>query len=297
MTESDILKAILPTFHGTADTIVGPGDDCAVLKFGDKYLLAAADGVISSVHYLPETPPEKIAAKLLKRNLSDIAAMGGVPRWALNTLAVRGRSDEWLQRFFAGLEECAVYYNLAIAGGDLAELPFEGEAVSLTILGEVEIDKVCLRKNARPGDVIMVTGSLGDTFESDHHLDFLPRLAEGRFLGTCQWTNCMMDISDGLAADLPKLLAASGCGAQIELDKLPCRNNCSWQKALSDGEDYELLFTVRADLVEQLCKLWPFKTALHSIGLITDKTGNIEYTMHGRPAGDGGVRAYEHFRT
>ncbi len=296
MTESALIDQLQKIFSTHRDTVAGPGDDCAVLSFGHKYLLAAVDQVISNVHYLPGTPPEKIAGKLLKRNLSDIAAMGGIPRWALTAMAVKGCSDPFFERFFIGLEKCARTYNVDIAGGDLAELESPGECLSLTILGEVDPAAVCLRKNARPGELIMVTGELGDTFESNHHLDFTPRLEEGQFLAQHGFTCCMMDISDGLAADLPKLLAASGCGAEIELEKLPCRNNCTIQHAAGDGEDYELLFTVKPERLDDLLKVWPFTVPLSAIGTVNEKESTLIYTLNGRVVPEFGVTAYEHFK-
>lgn len=295
MNESELLQIILPAFHADKTVAVGVGDDCALLQFGNKYLLAAADQVIGNIHYVPDTPPEAVAAKLLKRNLSDIAAMGGIARYALCTLAVAGRCDEWLQRFFKGLEECAEFYQISIVGGDLANLPVNGECAALTILGEVEPDKVCLRKNARPGDAIMVTGELGDTFFSGHHLDFVPRLGEGRFLAENGFSCCMMDISDGLAADLPKLLAASQVNCDIYLDRLPCRNHCPAINALSDGEDYELLFTLPQEKVELLQQKWHFDTPLTQIGRISDGDGRISYWDAGKIIQLNGVTGYEHF--
>lgn len=297
MNESTLINQLKQIFScRSRDTVVGPGDDCAVLEFGGKYLLAAADQVIKNVHYLPDTPPEQIATKLLKRNISDIAAMGGIPRWALLTMAVNGRSEEWFQRFFAGLEDCARSYGVDIAGGDLGSLPEDGDCLSLTILGEVDRNSLCLRKNAHPGDFIVVTGQLGNTFNSGHHLEFEPRLAEGRFLAENAFTGCMMDISDGLAADLPKLLAESGCGAEIQLEKIPCRNNCTWQQALSDGEDYELLFTAAADKCARLMECWPFAVPLSVIGIVNDKKSTLIYTENGRNVPEVGVGGYEHFK-
>lgn len=293
MNETALLQKILPLFRRDENMLVPPGDDCALLKFGDRCLLAAADQVISNVHYYENTAPERVAAKLLKRNLSDIAAMGGIPRWALLTLAVNGRSDEWMQRFFAGLEACAQQYNVTVAGGDLASLPTRLDCAALTILGEVEPDKVCLRQNARPGELIAVTGALGDTLRTGHHLDFEPRLAEGRFLAQNNFSCCMMDLSDGMAADLPKLLNASGCGAEIELDKLPCRNHCDPRQALSDGEDYELLFTIPPDKYQELQKKWPFATTLTAVGRVTD-TRTVKYTTAGKVVPDLEINGYEH---
>ena len=175
-------------------------------------------------------------------------------------------------------------------------MPTSGTVATLTILGEVELEKVCLRSNARPGELIFVTGQLGDTLYSQHHLEFEPRLAEGRFLSENAFSCCMMDISDGLAADLPRLLERSSCGAHIQLDKLPCRNNCSWQSAIADGEDYELLFTTSADRAGKLLEVWPFDTPLSCIGQITADAGTVRYYQDAEEITLNGVNGYEHFR-
>ena len=138
--ELKILAALLPELKPDASVPVGPGDDCAVLKFpgaSGVELLAAADQVARNIHYTSDTPPELAGAKLLKRNLSDIAAMGGTPRWALLTVAAGGRDAEWVLRFCRGVAACAGEYGVALTGGDLAGLSADTEVAALTILGEV----------------------------------------------------------------------------------------------------------------------------------------------------------------
>lgn len=300
MSEDSILRKVLPALRRDEAMVVGPGDDCAVLEFGGKWLLAAVDQVASEVHYHGgATPPEAIAAKLLKRNLSDIAAMGGIPRWALLALAATPREDGWFERFFAGLEAAAREFGVTIAGGDLGGLPgaIPAEYGALTILGEVEPEKLCRRDRARVGEVLMVTGELGNTLATGHHLDFTPRLAEGRFLAGA-WTHCMMDLSDGLGQDLRRLGLASELGFEVDLDRLPCRAGADAHGALADGEDYELVFTVASEKAAGLAANWPFAAKLSAIGrAVAAPPGKLIWMNAGAVAPEEEIHGYEHFRT
>lgn len=254
--ELDILRAFLPTLP-TADSVpLGPGDDCAAIEIGDgALLLAAVDQLIGDVHYYREsTAPKAAGAKLLKRNLSDIAAMGGVPRWALLTLASEGRDAEWLLRFCRGVAETAACYDVNLCGGDIASLPqnCRTEVTTLTILGTVHAGKMLRRSGASVGDYLYVTGALGNSLASGHHLTFTPRLAEGRFLASSHLATAMMDISDGLLLDAARLAESSGVMLEIDPERLPLRDGADTAMALSDGEDYELLFTVPAAFAVEL---------------------------------------------
>jgi len=268
MDETRLLKIILPQLAQRSDVAVGPGDDAAVLKFGNDLLLAAVDQVVGNVHFFQDTTsPEAAGAKLLKRNLSDIAAMGGEPLWALTAIAAKNIDSDYLIRFNLGIAECAKTYNTAIVGGDLSSLANPGLAASLTILGRVTPEKLCLRSNAKAGEKLFVTGCLGDSLSSNHHLNFIPRLAEAQFLaGT--YTKCMMDISDGVGLDALRLAEASKVRILLNTKHLPPRNQASIKAMLTDGEDYELLFTVAPNLVKQLQQNWPFATKLTCIGEI-----------------------------
>ena len=299
MGEDAILHKVLAGLHQTPDMILGPGDDCAVLQFGTRWLLAAADQVVSEVHYrADDTAPEEIAAKVLKRNLSDIAAMGGVPRWALLTLAATPREEEWLERFFAGLEETARRYQVAVAGGDLGSIPGRErrEYASLTILGEVEPERLCRRDAARPGEVLMVTGELGNSFSSRHHLTFEPRLEEARFLADGR-TKCMMDLSDGLGQDLRRLGRASQVAFALDGAALPCRAGADVRGAMCDGEDYELVFTVAPERVNALLREWPFATRLSKVGQVTEGVpGSWTLDWRGGKVTEKEIHGYEHFQ-
>ena len=152
--ELKILAGLLPELEQAPSVSVGPGDDCAVLKFpgSGMELLAATDQLARDVHYTADTPPRVAGAKLMKRNLSDIAAMGGTPLWALLAVAASGRSPEWVLEFCRGVSECAGEYGVSLAGGDLASLKADTEVCSLTILGEVPAGTAVLRSGARAGE-------------------------------------------------------------------------------------------------------------------------------------------------
>lgn len=278
MNELKILNRLLPTLTQTPDVVTGPGDDCAVLKAsGEFLLLAAVDQVIGGVHYYSGiTSPAAAGAKLMKRNLSDIAAMGGTPKWALLALAVNGRSEEWLLEFCRGAHEAGAAFGVPVVGGDLAELENKGEAGSLTILGEIAASEVILRSGARPGDRLYVTGEFGNSLTSGHHLNFTPRLREGRLLARKHFATAMLDVSDGLLLDAVRLACASQVDLVMNPGKVPLRAGAVRETAFSDGEDYELLFTVPQDRCGELERDWPSDFApLHCIGTAEQGNGEV----------------------
>lgn len=262
----------------------GIGDDCAVLdlhKEGEKLYLYAVDQVIENRHYLPETPPEMVAKKLLKRNISDIAAMGGTPLFALVTIAADPLEEEFLLSFYKGLKEEAEKYHIQIAGGDTARLPYpsplpEGKnscVATLSIFGEVKREKLSLRSNGKKGDLLYATGTFGNSFASHHHLTFTPRLAEGDFLAG-SYTNCMMDVSDGLEKDAQRLADSSGLALHLFPEKIPLREGASTNSAREEGEDYELIFTVSPEKEPQLLADWPFPIPITCIGRFEEKSSS-----------------------
>jgi len=217
------------------------GDDCAVLPcepWGD--LLVTVDSVIDGVHaHWTEHGPAAFGYKAIARGLSDIAAMGGEPLWAVLAATLpAGTPARDAKALFEGAERA----GCSLVGGDTAigSVP----AVTATVLGRVEHGRAILRSGARIDDRIVVSGPLGGSYESGHHLRFVARVAEARALtGQCE-VGAMIDISDGLAVDLHHLLEASGVGARLDADRIPLRTG-SLREALSDGEDYELLACVR----------------------------------------------------
>lgn len=270
MNEESFVRKLSVLFPQSPDVTVGPGDDCAVLDQGlPDLLLAAVDQVISGVHYSRETVPEAIAGKLIKRNISDIAAMGGMPTHALLSLAVNPMDEAWLLAFHQGIAQQAAAYRISIIGGDMAKLFTAGQALSLTILGKVERGKLCLRSQAAEGDLLYATGCFGNSFLSHHHLNFIPRLPEARFLAG-DFTCAMQDVSDGLVKDAARMAEASGLALKMEPDRIPLRKGATLESALTEGEDYELLFALPERLRTRLERAWPFSdTPLTCIGRFT----------------------------
>ena len=245
--ELKLLKAFMPMLPLNGEVIAGAGDDCAVLKWNHEYdLLVTVDQLIENVHFLPSTAPERAGAKLVKRNMSDIAAMGGEPLWAVMTLAAENKSQQYLERFMKGVSEECSKYGTALCGGDISSLKSEGLLTTLTLAGRVPRGQAVMRSTARPGDTLYVTGEVGNSFLSEHHLDFTPRLDLAAFLRRS--ATAALDISDGLLLDARRLAESSKTDIRVDIEKIPLRQGAKLPEALSDGEDYELLFCGREGL-------------------------------------------------
>ena len=252
--------------------LVGPGDDCAVVgrRSDALWTLLKTDCVIEGVHFTGDTDFARVGWKALARNVSDIAAMGGEPQHALITVALPSELDvAKADALYAGLRQCARKFRVSIAGGETARSP--GPVfVSVALTGKVERGRCVTRSGGKPGDVLFVTGRLGGSF-AGKHLDFTPRLREARWLTEHFRLHAMMDLSDGLGADLPRLAKASGSG--FELGELPCTPGSSREDALSDGEDFELLFAVHPKEAARIEKAWPFRNLpLTRVGILTANT-------------------------
>jgi thiamine-monophosphate kinase len=231
-------------------------------------LLLATDQLIANVHYEEKsTSPADIAAKLLKRNLSDIAAMGGTPKHALLAMALAGtgKKRQWIEEFFRSLASVAERYGVEIAGGDVAADPDGNDVFSLTITGMADKDKVATRSAAEPGDALVATGTFGRSYPTGHHISFEPRLREAAFLAD-GFAKAMIDVSDGLLIDAGRMARASGLELEIDPDSVPRRDGASTEEALGDGEDYEILAAVPKSRLRELLDEWPFDTPLTPIG-------------------------------
>ena len=227
----------------------GIGDDCAVVPAGRSAQLITVDPVIYGEHFDDKVTATAAGAKLFKRNLSDIAAMGGIPRAAVVALAIDSRTRiTWLRGFYQGLAKISAQYGVPVVGGDVAHHK-GGIVATLTLVGETSPTRFLTREGARPGDFIFVTGQLGGSLASGHHHKFNPRLAQGVWLAARPEVRSMMDLSDGIAKDLLALCPKNAVPALIE-EEIPRRKGCDTRAALCDGEDYELLFSVdhNADL-------------------------------------------------
>jgi thiamine-monophosphate kinase len=294
----------------------GMGDDCAVIETGDiNPLLATTDGVVFGRHFDVSAPPAAVGAKLLKRNLSDIAAMGGKPGPALiNLFLAPNLSTAWLEQFYGGLAQSCLHYGVRIVGGDLVQAPDGVFAAHLTLLGSPG-KHLLKRTGAHLGDALYVTGELGGSILG-HHLDFTPRLAEGHWLARQRGVRCLIDLTDGLAKDLPEILPA-GADASLDLAALPIsvaarklaakrHDRSALVHALTDGEDYELLFSLDASVSPgPFAAHWreKFPTPLTRLGLIAPALDTA--TGHDRQLRDAatgalllpaGTHGYEHLR-
>ena len=253
------LLACLPaSVRGGGEVIAGAGDDCAVVRFPDdgSLQLLKTDGGIDGAHYPPDAPPERVGWNALGRPLSDIAAMGGRPRHALITLALPGSATlAYARGIYTGLGRAAERFGVRIVGGETARSPAVA-FISVALTGVVGPTHTVIRSGGKPGHLVYVTGRLGGSFASGKHLDFVPRLQEARWLVARFPVSAMMDLSDGLSRDLPRLAAASGTGYQVDVKKLPVTPGCGIAQALGDGEDYELLFNVEPPVGAPLEREW-----------------------------------------
>lgn len=266
--EDGLLRRLTRRWRYGLTVCTGVGDDCAVLKGGreDHFLLFKTDSVVEGIHFPPGTPWSLVGRKALARALSDVAAMGGRPLHALIALALPPSvAPTSVQEIYRGIERLARRFSVELVGGELTRC---GQVVlTIALLGETAGHPPLLRSGARPGEGIYVTGSLGGSLNSGRHLLFPPRLAEAEWLAKGRWATSLMDISDGLASDLPRLARASRVAFALDESRVPRRRGRSLQQALCDGEDYELLFTVAPDRESRLGEEWPFPIRLSRIGV------------------------------
>ena len=305
MNEFELIHRLTGALPTNESVVVGPGDDCAVLEVGaqDRLLLFKTDAVVEGIHFRNETPPEKIGHKALARCLSDIAAMAGTPTAALVTVGLpRDFDAAFVEAIYTGMNALARRHNVAIVGGETTTNP-ERVLLSVAMIGFAPRGKVLLRSGAKAGDAIFVTGELGGSL-AGKHLDFEPRLIEARWLAENFPVHALMDISDGLAGDLRHLLKASGVGAELLKGAIPISRAAklaakagdsakpAFVAALTDGEDFELLFTVASKDAVPLLDAWKQqfpKLRLSCLGrihagngiTIRDKTGVRPLTAHG----------------
>lgn len=269
--ENAIVHRLLSHIPVNDTLIIGPGDDCAVVARNNEWdTLLKTDVVVENLHFTPDTAPERIGRKALARAVSDIAAMGGIPEHALITvLCHHSRPVELLEGIYRGLNELASRFGISLAGGETSGLPVDGLVINVCLTGRVERNQAVLRSGGAPGDLLFVSGVLGGSFPSEWHLDFEPRveLARGLLKAGIR-PSAMMDLSDGLGSDLPRLAAASGCGFEIDWQALPCRPGFSPADAVSHGEDYELLLSLSPGHAQTLATT-AFANDLRCIGHFT----------------------------
>ena len=301
------------------DVIIGIGDDAAVTRIPQgQALVTTTDTLISGVHFLADTAPHAIAQKAMAVNLSDLAAMGAEPAWISLSLSLPEVDESWLESFSEGLREHAIYYSVQLIGGDTVQGPL---AITITAQGFVPFEQALTRSQAKPGDSVYVTGTLGDAglglqiaqnkcvlddqLNKDYLLNRLnyptPRLLVGTSIRRI--ASACIDVSDGLVSDIKHILKASQCGATIHVDKLPMSqalkesvsSTQAIDYALSAGDDYELLFTVSEEQKGHL------ETTLASanvhatyIGQLNGCVGKLELRQADKPY-EYNLKGYEHF--
>lgn len=300
------------------DVLLGIGDDCAITQVPEgQALVVTTDTLVSGVHFLPETPAAAVAHKALAVNLSDLAAMGAEPAWISLSLSIPEVDQEWLQAFSSSLHELTEYYSIQLIGGDTVQGPL---AITITAQGFVPKEQALTRSNAKPGDLVYVTGSLGDAgagldiargslTTSNMCEDFLvnrhhyptPRLLAGTALRRI--ANACIDLSDGLVTDLSHVLQKSSCGAVIQVEKLPLSvamqeavsSEEAFRYALCAGDDYELLFTVSEEQKGNLdIALANFNVSATCIGQLNGMPGKLELRLEDAPY-DLHSKGFEHF--
>lgn len=312
----ETLRRLLKGTHG--DLVCGVGDDAAVFRDKAGSLWAyTADALVEGVHFLPaRTPWYSLGFKALAVNLSDLAAMGGEgPSYALVVLGLRGDEEvSWLEEVYHGLADCAERFFCRLAGGDVVRSP-ERTFLSVSLVGALGGDAFLTRSGARPGQVVLVTGTLGDSRlglerllrggeQDDHcvrrHLFPEPRLREG-VTALRRGATAAIDVSDGLLRDVGHICEESGVGAEILLERVPISDPARrlalelkvdpLRAALAGGEDYELVLTADPGVADALVEELPATV----IGRVTEGVGVTLVDARGRPV-DAPETGYEHFR-
>lgn len=301
------------------------GDDCALVSLPDNTQLAiTTDTMVENTHFLPSISPEDLAYKALATNFSDLAAMGALPKWVSLALTLPEVNESWLATFSQSFMETLEDYQVSLIGGDTTKGPL---SVTITAQGWVEKGSALCRHQAKAGDLIYVSGALGDSAAGLRHLlsgksaanfdeEFLiqrhlrptPRVSLGRALSIHHLANAAIDLSDGLISDLGHILKCSQCSAEIELSDLPLSSSLlsrydrtqAEQLALSGGEDYELCFTIPQEkqlLLDRILK--DFDVPYTCIGRITEaKCGefSLYFLRNGQPIDFSPKSGFDHFK-
>lgn len=302
--------------------LTGIGDDAAVIPQKDgTALLVTTDALVEGVHFIKDQiPPKELGYKAVAINVSDIAAMGGLPESAFLTLALPKETDsKWVKEVMKGFKEALAKWNIPLLGGDTVGSK-KGVFLSVTLLGFAPSDQIKWRKGAQNGDVLFVTGFLGDSgaglkalkkgLKADRlikaHFHPNPSPCEGRWLAASTDVHALMDISDGLDADLDKMLKASSCGAKIDVEELPLSKELLKFSsahdldptilALTGGEDYCLLGAMAKEAFEDVSAQFAeeFGRELHKIGTVK-KGALISYFAKGKAFKPSMIR-FDHFR-
>lgn len=272
--EDALIARLIVLVPRDSDPFAGPGDDCAVIDPGPAHemlQLLKTDALVGGVHFLPDASARQVGWKAAARVVSDFAAMGGKPERFLITVALPPETEvAWVEDLYRGIGECLKSFDALLAGGETSSVPTgSSPVISIAATGTVRREQVTLRSTGKPGHALLVTGVLGGSLQGKH-LDFTPRTIESNWLVSEYKPAAMMDLSDGLAKDLPRLSEASGCGFELDEAALPLAPGCSIAQALGDGEDFELLIAMEPERVPDLLTAW------------SDAFPNLRLTVIGR---------------
>lgn len=318
LSERELISAIKKDFSKRHPNLfLGIGDDAAVIRVGRRYFIFTKDLLVEDYHFITSVyPPYFLGRKSLNINMSDMAAMGGKPKYALLGLALpEAVGTSWIEEYFSGFKSAAEEGGVALIGGDLSQA--KKIMISVTLIGEGK--NIIKRRGAKPGDELYVSGTLGDAKQGllllkkgyklglDKRVDPLlkafldpaPQVSIGIELSRYRIASAMIDVSDGLSVDLFHLCEESGCGAEIRLERLPLspelrfRQRMAFDFALHGGEDYQILFSVPPEKIDFLSKLQK-KYKITSIGRIIEKKGMYLIDQKGerKPLT---IKGYQHF--
>ncbi len=280
--EDRLLGRLLPDLPLAKVVVHGPGDDCAVVETRDRrnFFVLKTDCVVAGVHFLATAKAGDVGWKAMMRPLSDFAATSAVPQFALITLIAPEQAKvEWMEELYRGLRRAAKRFKVSIVGGETSSTSGP-VAISVSVVGFVERGRCVSRRGGNVGDDLFVTGRLGGATKQKH-LQFVPRIAESRWLTKNFSIHAMMDVSDGLGADLPRLAAASRVGFTVETENLPLTRGAQSDDAISEGEDYELLFAISPRERTRLQREWRRKfrklplTRIGSLSQLSSKNNQL----------------------
>jgi thiamine-monophosphate kinase len=275
--EDALIERLIALVPRDLDPAAGPGDDCAIIDLGPSHpelQLLKTDALVEHIHFLPSADAEAVGWKAVARVVSDFAAMGGRPGHFLVTLALTAETDvEWVEGLYCGIGACLKRFGGILAGGETSSVPAGSAAViSIAATGWVSRGQQVRRSMGKPGDSLFVTGLLGGSI-TGKHLNFIPRIIEANWLVSNFHLSAMMDLSDGLAKDLPRLAKASGCGFWVDEALIPLTPGCTVAQGMGDGEDYEMLIAIDQAqaplLVIEWAKAFP-ELALTRIGELVE---------------------------
>ncbi len=314
----------------TASLALGIGDDCAVMKHGEGMVsLITTDVLAEGVHFDRNYfTPFQLGMKAAAVNISDIAAMGASPKYILTSLAIPKNIDYiFIKKFYNGIKKCCSRFGIELIGGDTSSSK-QGLFISVTVIGEACDGEYITRSGANPGDMVYVTGTLGDSaggletlrqnpaidenrreYLVKRHIETAPLVDEGLFLVASKAVTSMLDVSDGVGSDIKRICDESCVGAEILLNRLPVskqlvsafphfnlRGLSVYDLALSGGEDYELMFTVKPEKAKSLEDKYKkrFKQKISPVGVITSGKKVVAISKSGekKPITSG----YNHFR-